>query len=633
MRRRRLLQAGLALPLLRWLPAGAQSPDRNLLATERPAAPGVTQNLPLLVAPRRALVIGNSKYDFGPLKNPANDARAIGEELKRTGFDVVVGLDLPRKQMLEAILAYSASLTRDHAVGLFYFAGHGVQLAWRNYLLPTDAAISKMEDIQATCVDVNAVIEGIARAANPMNVIILDACRENPFGKEVKVEQKGLSQLDAPAGTLLAYATALREIKVPEAKIEDVFKRVRLTVRRRSSGAQIPWESTSLEEDFWFLPPKEPLRLAQEEATRLRKAQEAERLKIDKMQRETAEQQRREQEAERALKERIEKARQEELAQLRREQEAQRLLREKMEKARQAEAERLQRELEAERARLAEQEQERREKLEQEREEAIAKAYEAELAFWQKVTGTKQRAPLEGYLGRYPSGHFAELAQLELDTLLASQGEKKVEIAPQAQNPYTQGTSRADTAYKIGDRYTFVRKDPDTGEVQAQFTQLVTSITDEGVIFNNGALIFDRLGNLVKQPDGRRNTPRQDQPLEYVVGKKWTTRFSVTNNRGGVADSEFTFRITGRQKVTVPAGTFDCFVIDGDGFSYTGAGFKVQLKLKRWMAPERVRRPIISETFRKIEGRVGAPRRRNFGKKEGQVLQNERVELVEFRQG
>jgi hypothetical protein len=276
-KRRRLVQAAASLPLLGLAGARAQAPS---------VAPGV----PLLIAPRRALVIGNSSYGFGPLKNPANDAKAIGDALRTSGFEVNVGLDLSRQQMLEAIRAYGESLNRAKAIGIFYFAGHGVQLAWRNYLLPIDAEIRRVEDIAAKCVDVNAVIERIAKAANPMNVVILDACRENPFAG-VKLEQRGLSQLDAPAATLLAYATApgnlasdgeganglyteqlLKEIRVPEAKIEDVFKRVRLTVRRRSNGAQIPWESTSLEEDFWFIPPKEMQKLADAERERIRKA-------------------------------------------------------------------------------------------------------------------------------------------------------------------------------------------------------------------------------------------------------------------------------------------------------------------------------------------------------------------------
>src|SRR5688572_22772604 len=163
-KRRRLVQAGVSLPLLGLTGTRVQAQDRNLLAA----------GASLLLAPRRALVIGNSSYGFAPLKNPANDARGLGEELKRSGFEVTIGLDLTRQQMLEAIRAYGESLSRTKAIGTFYFAGHGVQLAWRNYLLPIDAEIRSIEDIAAKCVDVNAVIEGIAKAANPMNVVILD---------------------------------------------------------------------------------------------------------------------------------------------------------------------------------------------------------------------------------------------------------------------------------------------------------------------------------------------------------------------------------------------------------------------------------------------------------------------------
>ena len=138
----------------------------------------------LLRAAKHALVIGNSAYSNVPLlANPGNDARAIGAALGETGFAVTTVLDAPREQMKDAIRAYVDALTARKSVGLFYFAGHGVQLAWRNFLLPVDAAISKLEDIPAQCVDVADLIQGIKRAANPMNVIILDACRENQIGR------------------------------------------------------------------------------------------------------------------------------------------------------------------------------------------------------------------------------------------------------------------------------------------------------------------------------------------------------------------------------------------------------------------------------------------------------------------
>ncbi|NBP20535.1 MAG: caspase family protein [Burkholderiaceae bacterium] len=224
--------------------------------------------------PRIALVVGNAKYRDAPLKNPINDAKSISNELQKVGFKVTMQLDAGRVTLVDVIEKFSAELAKSKGVGMFYYAGHGVQLGWRNYLIPVDAEIDKLEDIKTKTVDLSSLLGGISKAANPMNVIILDACRDNPFGTRVPIEQKGLSQFDAPPGSLIAYATApgntasdgngsnglftenlLREIRVPNAKIEDVLKRVRLGVRRSSRGEQIPWETTSLEEDFYFLPP------------------------------------------------------------------------------------------------------------------------------------------------------------------------------------------------------------------------------------------------------------------------------------------------------------------------------------------------------------------------------------------
>jgi hypothetical protein len=240
--RRRFLQAGLGSLLLpRW--AQAQSE-------------GAVQ---LLRRPKRALVIGNSAYRNGDtLRNPRNDAAAIADALSGMGFQVNTLIDAERAAMTTAIRSHVAALNAEKSVGLFYYAGHGVQLAWRNYLLPVDVDLKRVEDIPAQCVDASDFIGGLARAGNPMNVIILDACRNNPF-LETPPEQKGLSQMDAPPSTLLAYATApghlasdgrgknglytenlLRELRVRDAKIEDVFKRVRLGVRRASGARRFP---------------------------------------------------------------------------------------------------------------------------------------------------------------------------------------------------------------------------------------------------------------------------------------------------------------------------------------------------------------------------------------------------------
>jgi hypothetical protein len=518
--------------------------------------------LKLVKAPKVALVIGNGKYKDAPeLKNAPNDARAIAEVLKASGFATTVLLDTGREALVNAIRAYVNGMEKQKAVGLFYFAGHGVQLDWRNYMLPVDAVIDKVEDVAKQSVDVARLMEGLTKAANPMNVIILDACRENPFGTAKPVAQKGLSQMDAPIQTILAYATSpgnvasdgdganglytenlLREMKVPEAKIEDVFKRVRLGVRRTSKGAQIPWESTSLEEDFWFLPPKELKALSDAEKDR---------------------------------------------------------------------------------------------------------QFEAELAAWEKVKASTDPAPLEAFLRRYPSGPFSELCQLQLDIALVKQGERRIQIASAAGNPYSQGTILADTNFKTGDNYAYVVLDRDTRAEIRRMDGRITEVTDNEVIIGNGSLILDRLGNTVKARNGNRFTARQDQPTEYAIGKKWTTRYSTIGQSGRANDSEFEFRITRRETVTVPAGTFDCFVIEGEGHTVLPMG-RTELRSTRWMAPEKVRRPIIAEQYRKFHRSAEAgsgPPPQSYGPRPGMekgmmkkgggkppATVDERQELVEYKQ-
>jgi len=471
--------------------------------------------LKLLKAPKVALVVGNSKYKDAPeLKNPANDAKGVGDALKAAGFEVNTLLDTGREQLIDAIRNYVRAMEQKKAVGLFYFAGHGVQLAWRNYMLPIDAVIDKIDDVGKQSVDIARLMEGLTKAGNPMNVIILDACRENPFGKDFRVEHKGLSQMDAPTHTILAYATSpgnvasdgdganglytenlLREMRVPEAKIEDVFKRVRLGVRRKTNGAQIPWESTSLEDDFWFIPPRELKKLSEDEKEKL---------------------------------------------------------------------------------------------------------FDAELDLWERVAKSTEAAPFEDYLRRYPSGRFSELAQLQLDRALARAGEKRVEIAAAKDNPFTKGSARADIAYKVGDSYAYLVMDLETKVERSRRTNVVTEVRDNELVFDSG-LVLDLLGNTVQLPDGRRYTARQDQPLEFAVGRNWSTRFSGIKPQGGRSSSlEFEFRITGKERVVVPAGEFDCFVVEGDSTGVNDLGSPLNTRSKRWFAPDRVRRPVAMEVHETV---------------------------------
>lgn len=518
--RRRVLQAAVTGACAALWPVG------RLFAQGAPAS--------LLRAKKEALVIGNGKYRNAPLRNPVNDARDVAETLKQTGFEVLLGLELTREEMRSAIAAYGKSLAASKAVGLFYFAGHGAQLAWRNYLLPVDGEIASVEELREHGVDVNSLIDGIRRAGNPMNLIILDACRDNPFGSLARVEQKGLSQLDAPPGTLLAYATApgntaidgegrnglytehlLREMKVPEAKVEDVFKRVRLSVRRRSNGMQIPWESTSLEDDFWFVPPRG-----------LRKDAAAD----------------------------------------------------------------------------------------------IEREFAEELALWERIRDATQPEPLETYLRSYPSGRFSELAQLQLDRILAKLGEKKVAVVSAPENPYSKGTFAADTAYKVGDFYSYRRMDLLTRLEMKRVNLRVTEITEHEVRFNDGRFVTDHLGNNLRFGGGMVWSANQTVPTEFAVGKRWSCRFQANPPKGGTTVVELDLRIADRERIVVPAGNFNAFRVEAKGWQ-TGLGGSRVRRLwdwKTWYSPAEVRQPVAFEWLNTDGG--------------GRILRSQRDELVEFRQ-
>ena len=220
---------------------------------------------------RIALVIGNGAYENAPhLKNPTNDATDIAGYLVKAGFTVDHGTNLTQRQMKAMIREFGQKL-KAGGHGLFYFAGHGVQLRGRNYLIPVDANIQSESDVEDQGVDTNLMLGIMDEAGNGLNVVILDACRNNPFGRSFRSASNGLAQMDAPSGTLIAYATApgsvasdgkernglytqelLKNMLTPGLTIEEVFKRVRIAVRNATGGQQTPWESSSLTGDFYF---------------------------------------------------------------------------------------------------------------------------------------------------------------------------------------------------------------------------------------------------------------------------------------------------------------------------------------------------------------------------------------------
>ncbi len=223
---------------------------------------------------RVALVIGNASYKDAPLANPVNDARAIAKALNDLGFQVKLQTNLTQAQMRRAIREFGDELHAKQGVGLFYFAGHGVQISNRNFLIPVGADIQREYEVEDQSVDAGAVLSMMQSAKARVNIVILDACRNNPFIRDFRSAINGLAPMQAPAGTLVAFSTApgqtaidgtgqfglytehlVENLTVPGLKIEDVFKNVRVGVQRTSGGRQIPWENTSLTGDFYFRAP------------------------------------------------------------------------------------------------------------------------------------------------------------------------------------------------------------------------------------------------------------------------------------------------------------------------------------------------------------------------------------------
>lgn len=221
---------------------------------------------------RVALVIGNSRYESAPLRNPVNDANLVAGTLREIGFEVIERTDVNLREMQLAVREFSRKI-QNGAVGLFYYAGHGMQSGGRNFLIPVGAQIEAEGDLVLEGLDLNSVLEQMGMAQNRLNIVILDACRNNPFTRSFRSGAQGLAQVNAPAGTFIAYATApgqtasdgkgqnglytqelIANLRSPGLPIEEVFKRVRVQVKQKSSGVQIPWDASSLEGSFSFVP-------------------------------------------------------------------------------------------------------------------------------------------------------------------------------------------------------------------------------------------------------------------------------------------------------------------------------------------------------------------------------------------
>lgn len=223
---------------------------------------------------RIALVVGNSSYGtVSPLDNPVHDARLIGETLEGLGFRVTLLIDADQVAMKRGVSQFGRALREagTDATGLFYYAGHGVQSFGTNYLLPVDVSVSDAADLDLVAVEAQSVLRQMFSARNKTNIVILDACRNNPFSDIPAFNDNGLAEMQAPTGTFLAYATAPGAVALdgldgnspftravadamptPGLAIEQMFKQVRVEVIRQTQGLQTPWDASSLTSDFAF---------------------------------------------------------------------------------------------------------------------------------------------------------------------------------------------------------------------------------------------------------------------------------------------------------------------------------------------------------------------------------------------
>ena len=239
---------------------------------------------------RMALLIGNADYTFAPLKNPLNDANDLGDRLSSLGFETKVIANPGYMRFRSEISSFYQEVSKDpETISVFYYAGHAVQMNNVNFMIAVDSRISDQQSLISGSISINDLLQDMALTSNLQNLVILDACRDNPF-KAISSEDQtrgiampddairdlhqGLAPVEAPAGTIIAYATApggvakdgegrngtytkyLLEHLDEQRPVEEVFKRVRKDVVEASRGKQIPWEHSSLYKTVYFYPPR-----------------------------------------------------------------------------------------------------------------------------------------------------------------------------------------------------------------------------------------------------------------------------------------------------------------------------------------------------------------------------------------
>ncbi len=220
---------------------------------------------------RVALVIGNGAYQYtGRLSNPANDAHDIAQALKKNNFQVILKIDVTLETMADAIHHFGENL-KGGGVGLFYYSGHGIQVKGENYLLPVDTNLTREDEVKRKAINANDVLEKMGEGKSHLNLVFLDACRNNPFPSSSRGVNRGLTSMNPPSGTLLVFSTnpenvaedgtgrngtytkhLLNYIDQPGLEVGMMLRQVRTKVKEETGGKQVPWENGSIEGAFYF---------------------------------------------------------------------------------------------------------------------------------------------------------------------------------------------------------------------------------------------------------------------------------------------------------------------------------------------------------------------------------------------
>lgn len=460
--------------------------------------------------------------------------------MTKAGFKVDLVTDANLPQLKNAISRFGSEIRKPEVrFGIFYYAGHGLQQGWRNYLVPISANISRPEDVSLQAVDISTLLKYMDAGKERSFLVILDACRDDPLGGYFKPELKGLSQFDAPSGSLLAFATApgrvasdgqgehglytaylLREFSVPGVKLEDAFKRIRLGVRIASKGAQVPWESTSLEEDIYLFPGNP------------RKLSEAERN-----------------------------------AEFDREMEAWARVRSSANPLVLADFIR-----EFPSGIASELAQSRLSRLLREGEGRVA------------PTSSESRSPHINSAFRGVARAMKVALNTASDAKSLPQYEataaQPVEIPS---TPFYKGYSEHLRKYSVGDEMHINVIDGLT-KISTPMNLKVTEVNEgaDRVVFNEGEYVSDLMGNIVTNLRGTLNTPRQFYPADLFVGKKWKTRFKQSRPNGTTYTFDYDLKVVAREVVTVPAGTFNTYKIEARGFNMD---IGASLERNIWVSP------------------------------------------------